>query len=174
MTCHACGAQLSAGAKFCHKCGAAVATTGATGWRAGFPWALAGAALGALVTVVAMRATSGPARSDQAVAPFANGAASGGGVRPPDISQMSPEERANRLFNRVMTLADASSTNQLEFYQYNFNATWISRDVRWNNGGWPADVICPTLKLPICPFGLLNCGVFKKLNASARNCTRLL
>src|SRR5437870_1408217 len=116
MTCHACGAQLSAGAKFCHKCGAAVATTGATGWRAGFPWALAGAALGALVTVVAMRATSGPARSDQAVAPFANGAASGGGVRPPDISQMSPEERANRLFNRVMTLAEAGKQDSVQFF----------------------------------------------------------
>src|SRR5438309_11972344 len=113
MTCHACGAQLSAGAKFCHKCGAAVATTGATGWRAGFPWALAGAALGALVTVVAMRATSGPARSGQAVAPFANGAASG--VRPPDISQMSPEERAKRLFNRVMTLAEAGKQGTVQF-----------------------------------------------------------
>jgi hypothetical protein len=66
-----------------------------------------------------------------------------------------------------------SSRNTPNLYQYNFNATWISRDVRWNNGGWPADVICPTLKLPICAFGLLNCGVFKKLNASARNCTRL-
>src|SRR5438309_1940397 len=116
MTCHACGAQLSAGAKFCHKCGAAGATTGATGWRAGFPRALAGAALGALVTVVAMRATSGPARSDQAVAPFANGAASGGGVRPPDISQMSPEERANRLFNRVMMLAEAGKTDSVQFF----------------------------------------------------------
>ncbi len=116
MTCHACGAQLSAGAKFCHKCGAAAATTGATGWRAGFPWALAGAALGALVTVVAMRATSAPARSDQAVAPFANGAAGGGGVRPPDISQMSPEERANRLFNRVMTLAEAGKQDSVEFF----------------------------------------------------------
>jgi len=66
-----------------------------------------------------------------------------------------------------------SSRNTPNLYQYNFNANWISRDVRWNSGGWPADVICPTLKLPICAFGLLNCGVFKKLNASARNCTRL-
>ncbi len=91
-------------------------------------------------------------------------------------SRVTSFERMARMYascSRVMTLADASSTNQLEFYQYNFNATWISREVRWNNGGWPADVICPTLRLPICPFGLLNCGVFKKLNASARNFTRL-
>ena len=117
MTCHACGAPLSSTARFCHKCGAAVATTGTTGWRAGFPWALAGAALGALVTVVAMRATSTPARGDQPdapVAPFATGA--GGGVRPPDISQMSPKERANRLFDRVMTLAEAGKQDSVQFF----------------------------------------------------------
>src|SRR5437588_11947310 len=84
MTCHACGAQLSQGARFCHKCGAAVATTGAKGWRAGFPWAIAGAALGALVTVVAMR---GAGSGEQGAVPSASGS------RLPDISQMSPEER---------------------------------------------------------------------------------
>src|SRR6266704_72447 len=104
MTCHACGAQLSQGARFCHKCGAAVATAGATGWRAGFPWAIAGAALGALVTVVALRATGnrpGAGSTEQS--------ASGSVLRAPDISQMSPEERANRLFNRVMSLSEAGS-----------------------------------------------------------------
>ena len=114
MTCHACGAQLSASAKFCHKCGAAIATAGVTGWRAGFPWALAGAAFGALVAVVAMRATSSPTRNDGPVAPFASGA--GGGARPPDISQMSPQERANRLFNRVMILAEAGKQDSVQFF----------------------------------------------------------
>jgi tetratricopeptide (TPR) repeat protein len=111
MTCHACGAQLSPTARFCHKCGATVATTGATGWRAGLPWALAGAALGALVAVIAMRA-SAPPRSDQPAAPFATG----GGGRPPDISQMSPQERADRLFNRVMMLAEAGKQDSVAFF----------------------------------------------------------
>src|SRR3954462_3835690 len=120
MTCHACGAPLSQSAKFCHKCGAAVATAGATGWRAGLPWALAGAALGALVTVIVMRATNAPARDDQiasagSLAPFANGAG-GGGARPPDISQMSPQERADRLFNRVMMLAEAGKQDSVQFF----------------------------------------------------------
>lgn len=112
MTCHACGAQLSSTAKFCHKCGAAVATGGAGGWRAGFPWALAGAALGALVTVVAMRGTGAPgegARSTEQSAPSSL-------VRAPDISQMSPEERANRLFNRVMILAEAGKQDSVRFF----------------------------------------------------------
>src|SRR5437867_2452518 len=117
MTCHACGAQLSSTARFCHKCGATVATVSATGWRAGLPWGLGGAALGALVTVIAMRATNAAARSDQSeapAAPFATGAS--GGVRPPDISQMSPKERATRLFDRVMILAEAGKQDSVQFF----------------------------------------------------------
>src|ERR1051325_2603628 len=59
MNCQACGTALAATAKFCHKCGAQVSaqtTDGqAAGWRAGLPWGVAGAALGALVTVLALR-----------------------------------------------------------------------------------------------------------------------
>ena len=112
MTCHACGAQLSSGARFCHKCGATVATATATGWRAGLPWGLAGAALGALITVVAMRgvgARDEGARSTEQSAPSSV-------LRPPDISQMSPAERANRLFNRVMILAEASKQDSVQFF----------------------------------------------------------
>src|SRR6266576_4810937 len=102
MNCHACGAPLGATAKFCHKCGAQVGGTQTAGWRVGLPWGVAGAALGALLTVVAFRlgagsrepgagdAREGTAPGSQFPAPSA-----------PDISQMSPEERATRLYNRV-------------------------------------------------------------------------
>jgi len=116
MTCHACGAQLSSTARFCHKCGAAVATTGATGWRAGFPWALAGAALGALVTVVAMRGVGAGAGNRERGAEPTEAAAPGPRTAAPDISQMSPEERANRLFNRVMILAEAGKNDSVLFF----------------------------------------------------------
>jgi hypothetical protein len=109
MNCHACGTQLSANVRFCHKCGAAVATAHATGWRVGLPWAVAGAALGALVTVVVMRIGS---RAPQEVTTLGGPA----GVRPPDISQMSPEERATRLFDRVMVLAQAGKQDSVEFF----------------------------------------------------------
>src|SRR3989442_15355846 len=102
MTCHACGARLSSTARFCHKCGAAIATPQPTGWRAGLPWALAGTALGALITVVAMRGAGAGSRergADQ-TAPRPQ-------LPEPDISQMSPEERAHRLFNRVIIPAGA-------------------------------------------------------------------
>ena len=111
MTCHACGAQLSSTARFCHKCGAAVATAGVTGWRAGLPWGLAGAALGALVTVLAMRGAGARSQEPETVAP-----APGSRLQAPDISQMSPQERANRLFNRVMMLAESGKQDSVEFF----------------------------------------------------------
>src|ERR1041385_9258646 len=124
MNCHACGASLSPTARVFPQncaaggpCGAAVGSAGATGWRAGLPWGLAGAAFGALITVVAMRSLATPSRADEpgatAVAPFAGGA---GGGQPPDISQMSPEERANRLFNRVMLLAESGKQDSVQFF----------------------------------------------------------
>src|SRR5204863_257847 len=59
MNCHACGASLAATARFCHKCGAQVGGAQSSGWRAGLPWSVAGAALGALLTVVALRLGAG-------------------------------------------------------------------------------------------------------------------
>src|SRR2546427_12949175 len=97
MTCHACGAPLPGTARFCHKCGAAVAAPshGSAGWQAGLPWAVAGAAVGALLTVVALRLV---------------GSSSGGGMRgaggggdgppppsripPPAIPPIAPDEQA--------------------------------------------------------------------------------
>jgi len=82
---------------------------------------LAGAALGALLTVLVLRI----------------GASSGGGMRdagsvsdddasriplpasrstPPDISQMSPEERATRLYNRVMMLHTQGKADSAAFF----------------------------------------------------------
>src|SRR5258706_10801681 len=113
MNCHACGAGLSATARFCHKCGAQVAGGQASGWRAGLPWSVAGAALGALLTVVALKFGSssgdGSRESRDENAPASR-------LPPPDISQMSPEERATRLYNRVMTLHAAGKADSAEFF----------------------------------------------------------
>src|SRR5256885_1667567 len=46
MNCPACGAALAPTAKYCHKCGAQVSGVAPAGWRAGLPWAVAGAGLG--------------------------------------------------------------------------------------------------------------------------------
>jgi tetratricopeptide (TPR) repeat protein len=80
------------------------------------PWGLAGVALGALVTILAMRGTrssgAGSETFPEPTAPFA----SSGGVRPPDISQMTPEERATRLYNRVMTLVENGRADSAQFF----------------------------------------------------------
>src|SRR5205807_10518842 len=121
MNCHACGASLAATARFCHKCGAQVGGAQSSGWRAGLPWTVAGAALGALLTVLALRigASSGGGMRD------AGGAADDDASRiplpasrstPPDISQMSPEERATRLYNRVMSLHSQGKPDSAEFF----------------------------------------------------------
>lgn len=107
MTCQACGTQLSDTARFCHKCGAVVGVASPSGWRAGIPWAVAGAALGALATVLIMR-SSAPPTPDSGITPP--------GGRAPDISQMSPQERASRLFDRVMILAEAGKMDSARFF----------------------------------------------------------
>jgi zinc ribbon protein len=109
MTCHTCGTALSANARFCHKCGAAVGGAQATGWRFGLPWAIADAALGALVTVLALRIGGAPGAGSRE----SGGPAPGSLLPAPDISQMSPEVRATRLFNRIMTYAEGGKTDSV-------------------------------------------------------------
>src|SRR5213083_1171273 len=121
MNCHACGASLAATARFCHKCGAQVGGAQSSGWRAGLPWSVAGEALGALLTVLAlriggsagarMRDAGGAADDDASRIPLAASRST-----PPDISQMSPEERATRLYNRVMLLHTQGKADSAEFF----------------------------------------------------------
>src|SRR2546423_14072053 len=113
MTCHACGAPLAATAKFCHKCGAHVRGAEAPGWRGGLPWGVAGAALGALVTVLALR-VGGSGERGAVPSDSPSGTAPRSPL--PDISQMSPEERATRLYNRVMTLHSQGKADSAEFF----------------------------------------------------------
>jgi hypothetical protein len=67
-------------------------------------WAIAASVLVVLAAFVAGQKFAGggppPAASSASEAPFA-----GGATRAPDISRMTPEEAANRLFDRVMRYA---------------------------------------------------------------------
>src|SRR6059036_3266634 len=116
MNCHACGAQLAGTARFCHKCGAQVggALPQTAGWRGGLPWGVAGIAVGALLTVLVLRLGAG-SREPGAGAP-ASAPAAGSLLPAPDISQMSPEERATRLYNRVMSLHSQGKADSAEFF----------------------------------------------------------
>src|SRR5256884_7407570 len=116
MNCHACGAALAATAKFCHRCGAQVSGGQAAGWRAGLPWGVAGAAVGALLTVLAFRLGGSAGRGTGDAGGVEDGPLPSSPVPPPDISQMSPEERATRLYNRVMSLHSQGQADSAGFF----------------------------------------------------------
>lgn len=124
--CARCGTDLSAGARFCHKCGSPVGkgpgrqpATAAERpvpkpW---IPWAVALVAL-ALVAYIAgssygERQNTG---GEGTAGGFPLGATPQPPVRGPDISQMSPEEQADRLFNRVMLLSSQGKSDSVMFF----------------------------------------------------------
>ena len=129
--CAGCGAALSPGAKFCHRCGtpagerpavAAPPPRRASGVDNALPWVVASIALLALVALLAGQFFN--ARSDRGqaaapagdpVGPFAGGASASAGPAP-DISAMSPAERAERLFNRIMVLHERNQPDSVQFF----------------------------------------------------------
>ena len=101
-------------------CGANTAAPASGGWRSGLPWGITGVAVGALLTVLILRPSradgSGDTPEGQAP-PFASGTAGAGtSAQAPDISQMTPEERAQRLFDRVMRLGEEGKTDSVRFF----------------------------------------------------------
>jgi hypothetical protein len=127
--CTSCGTELSSGARFCHRCGRPVGAPGDVA-PAG-PVRPAGPVLptrkgssdraawigAALVITLALGAIVWHVvRGDPAPAGGAANQATPGLSTPPlsgpapDISQMTPRERFDRLFNRVMTAAEEGDT----------------------------------------------------------------
>jgi hypothetical protein len=110
--CAKCGERLSPRSKFCPACGTPVSrpALGGVAPAQRSAWIVAGVSLVALivtiVVVVARRApTTGPV-----------GDAGAGEEATTDLSQMSPEEQASRLFDRVMRAEDAGDTAQVTFF----------------------------------------------------------
>ena len=130
-TCAACAAELSPGAKFCHRCGTAVGAPPAATRESrtnALPWIVAALAFLALFAMAAGRGfnaqRSNTVDGSQNALPQAGlddrGVAaddeSGAGVRAPDISSLSPQERADRLYNRVMLLASQGKIDSVQFF----------------------------------------------------------
>ena len=123
--CPACGAEVRPAARFCHRCGVgmdgqrpAAGGGGAGGAASGastvLPWTVAGIALLCLLAfIVGQNFRKAPA---PAAAPAAGPVAGSAPGRAPDISQMGPEERADRLFQRVMTYVGEGKTDSVQFF----------------------------------------------------------
>ena len=77
---------------------------------------MVGAALGALVAVLLLRLGGGSGGGRREVGGVGDEPAAASPITPPDISQMSPEERATRLYNRVMTLHSQGKSDSAGFF----------------------------------------------------------
>jgi hypothetical protein len=117
--CRECQNPLPPGARFCNQCGVAVGAQ-PTAVRARQPvlaWAIAGAAVVALAGVVIVPRLGGGAQpAAAAVFTQQNGAAPAGDPSAIDLASMTPRERADRLFNRVMQGMAGGDTTQLGFF----------------------------------------------------------
>jgi hypothetical protein len=123
VACAACGTSAPAGARFCPDCGsplgAASAGSPVTAARTDpLTKLIAGAAILVLVAFVAgeaagRRSGGGAVQADQG-GPAPTVALSS--TSAPDISAMSPEERASRLFNRVMLYTEQGKMDSARFF----------------------------------------------------------
>lgn len=106
-TCGGCGAKLPGGVKFCPSCGTPVSGAGAgvRGSSERTPWIVAAVAIVALLAVVlVMVIRTSPGRPPEAQGAPAGALGAGpGGV---DLAAMTPRERFDRLYNRVMRAAE--------------------------------------------------------------------
>lgn len=117
--CVHCGAALGERGKFCHRCGAprdgtapgASTVPDATRPIAILPWAIAGISVLALIAFIAGQKFGGGASAPTTAAP-----AAASGARAVDIASMSPQERADRLFDRVMTLVTDGKSDSVQFF----------------------------------------------------------
>lgn len=107
-SCPKCGKPVPSASKFCPECGTAVGGGAARARGDLIPW-IVGAGLLVVILVLVARQNSGAA-PEAAAAPFAGTAAGGA---PPDISNMSPRERFDRLYNRVMQASESGDTAQV-------------------------------------------------------------
>ena len=120
--CAHCQAELSPQARFCHRCGqplgsaAAMPNTAASDRKA---WLVAGAVCVLLVVGIAYKvsrdapepAAPNMANAGSSVGGVANG---GPGGAAPDISAMTPRERFDRLYNRIMRASERSDSAEVE------------------------------------------------------------
>jgi hypothetical protein len=127
--CASCSADLSPGAHFCHRCGTPVGVSSAKpeAKTNSLPWIVAALAFLALFAMAAGRGfnsrrsstVDGSANAlpqaglDDRGAPASDGQTT---VRAPDISSLSPQERADRLYNRVMLLASQGKIDSVQFF----------------------------------------------------------
>lgn len=124
FACAECGGTVSPGSKFCNNCGAPAGEGPRVGAGSRNPamWIVPSIAILAVIAYFVGQqytsngdasANSTPLGSSSAMAPVAGGS---GGAASTDISQMSPEERASRLFDRVMRYGEQGKRDSARIF----------------------------------------------------------
>jgi hypothetical protein len=122
--CSACGVALTPGSKFCHECGTSVAAPVTRDRKDGLlavqqrrvqakpgsnlPWVFGGLSF---VTLAIIFAAQRAGQVSMEAAPVATRTGA-----PMDISSMTPQERASRLFDRIMRLAEEGKRDSVELF----------------------------------------------------------
>lgn len=145
VVCRECGSEIPEGGRFCNQCGAPASAAAApvkpeavvapTAPKPGgkpapsagekkqpgstLPWTIAALAILALLIALIFPRPGDPPQGLVAPGTTPPQAAAGGGFGDPsavDISSMTPLERANSLFNRVMQNVSSGDSAQVEFF----------------------------------------------------------
>ena len=116
--CASCGAPLTAGARFCHRCGTPLGSVAPvrpqpSGVGNALPWSVAAIALLALVALAAGQRFN---RAREPDVESATAAPMGTSSRAPDISTLTPAERAERLYDRIMAAAERGRMDSVRFF----------------------------------------------------------
>lgn len=122
--CNTCRAPLTPGARFCHRCGSPagappVERPSGGGIGNALPWAVSAIALLALIALAAgqrFARTPPPETGAALTSPMGAPIAGPPPGRAPDISQLSPEERAERLYDRIMGAAERGRVDSVRFF----------------------------------------------------------
>ena len=102
--CPRCGEPVAAGSRFCKSCGAQLAQqpVSPANLTRYAPWILTGI-LGLVLVILVARRSGAPATQQDAEPPSRDAQTSPGA--PPDISNLSPAQRFERLYQRVISAA---------------------------------------------------------------------
>lgn len=120
--CAACEVELLDGARFCHRCGLPAGapvprSERSAGSAFSLPWIVAAIALLSLIALLAgQRFGANRAEATAANTADATGGPAPRGARAPDISQLSPAERAMRLYDRLMAFNEAGKRDSVQFF----------------------------------------------------------
>jgi hypothetical protein len=114
--CRECQNPLPAGARFCNQCGVSVAAPAAPARarQPALPWAIAAVAVAVLAAMTILPRLAGDDSPPAALAQQAPAAP--GDPSSVDLASMTPRERADRLFNRVMQGVSSGDTTKLGFF----------------------------------------------------------